>query len=93
VLNGLTAHSWGVLVNVSDNTDCWHFRFDVPVFREWYNSTTDPIPNPFILEPAQYCVVEETYTTPGGMDITGDVAHADLGSDLKIQVYEYSYPD
>jgi hypothetical protein len=87
------AVAWGVLINVSDNTDCWHFRFDVPVFDDWYNPTTDPKVPSGILDDTQYCVVEETYTAPDGTVITGDVPHADLGSDLKIQVYEYSYPD
>ncbi len=68
-----------------DICDCWHITFDVPVFEEWYNPGTDPNPDPNILPEGTYCVVEE--------DICGQtvlVPHADLGSNLKIQVFEYS---
>jgi hypothetical protein len=80
----------GNLSTPSDLIDTWHLVFDVPVFREWYNPTTDPNPDPNILEPDQYCVVNET-VTENGYTVEGLVPHADLGADLKIQVFGYSY--
>lgn len=81
--------AWGNLNSNNNKCDVWHLIINVPVFREWYNPTTDP-KLPGILEPEQYCVVDETCEdcpTP----FTGKVPHADLGNDLKIQVIAYSY--
>ncbi|MFC1958958.1 hypothetical protein ACFLV6_03505, partial [Chloroflexota bacterium] len=71
--------------------DIWDVILDVPVFEEWYNDTTDPILDPNILTPAQYCVITESFIGDDGEVISGQVPHADLGADLKIQVWGFSY--
>lgn len=71
-----------------DLCDDWHLTFDVPVFDKYYNPDTDPkVPSGFlVLADNDYVIVDET--------VCGQVVkvpHADLGSNLKIQVCQYSY--
>ena len=71
-----------------DRCDEWHIRFAVPVFDKWYNATTDPkTPSGILVYDNQdYVIVTENVC---GQDVL--VPHADMGSNLKIQVLEYSY--
>ena len=71
-----------------DLCDYWHMTFDVPVFDKYYNSSTDPRTPSGVLVYANddYIITEET--------VCGQVVkvpHADLGSNLKIQVINFSY--
>ena len=86
--------AWGHLDAATDNHDIWHLKFYSPVFDLWSNNTTDPLGNwPHVLYLANldYAIVSENFTASDGMLVIGDVPHADLGSNLKIQVYDYSY--
>jgi hypothetical protein len=70
-------------LNLGEPCDQIHFIIDPPVFDKWYNEMTDPRIPSGILEEGEYCVVEELIC-----DELVDVPHADLGSDLKIQVVD-----
>ncbi len=86
------AIAWGEMVKVipepetgpaGDLCDTWHLVFDVPVFDKWYNPDTDPkVPGGILYyDDDDYVIVDET--------VCGQVVkvpHADLGSNLKIQV-------
>ncbi len=103
--SGYVKWGWGHLDKASDPSDVWHLKFNVPVFDAWWNNGTDPNVNyPHILYSTpgdgditneDYIVVSEnfTYTYPDGTQVLveGDVPHADLGNNLKIQVVAYSY--
>jgi len=75
--------------STGDLCDTFHFTFNVPVFRNWYNTITDPLVHPGpvnVLEPNQYVVVNETIC--GVTNVP--VPQADLGINLKIQVSGFS---
>ena len=85
---------WGMLNKAGDDNDTWHFGLWVPIFDQNYNEGTDPLapyPNILYLADQDYAIVSENFTADDGTVVTGDVPHADLGSNLKIQVYAYSY--
>lgn len=98
-----TKWGWGMLNKRTDPYDIWHLAFNVPVFDQWYNEHTDPLaPYPYILYYTDddqcnddYAIVSENFTVTfadgSTKVIEGDVPHADLGNNLKIQVYDYSY--
>ena len=95
---GYVKWGWGHLDKSTDPSDIWHLKFYVPVFDGWFNSSTDPYPDyPYVLHYSdnvserEYEIVSENFTASDGEVIWGDVPHADLGSNLKIQVYAYSY--
>ena len=100
---GYVKWGWGHLDKASDPSDVWHLKFNVPVFDMWSNNGTDPNPNyQYILYYTDngimdddYSIVSEnfTYTHADGSTtvVVGDVPHADLGNNLKIQVVAYSY--
>lgn len=91
---GYDKFAWGHLDKNTDPSDIWHLKFNVPVFDQWFNPTTDPLGNyPFVLYLADndYVVVSENFTAADGTVVTGPVPHADLGNNIKIQVYAYSY--
>jgi hypothetical protein len=73
-----------------DNCDTWGLKFDVPVFDKWYNEGTDPLIPSGVLGPDEYCLVEEWVGCTQCDYRWVEVPHADLGSNLKIQVMGYS---
>lgn len=94
VPSGYDKWGWGHLDKASDPSDTWHLKLYVPVFDQWFNPTTDPLGDyQYVLYLADndYVVVSESFTAADGTVVTNDVPHADLGSNLKIQVYAYSY--
>ena len=96
---GYVKMGWGHLDKATDPDDIWHLKFYVPVFDKWFNPTTDPLGNyPYVLYYTDdgvcnddYAIVSENFTASDGTLVVGDVPHADLGNNLKIQVYTYSY--
>jgi len=93
--------AWGEMFKYLDGTgdlcDAWHMTFDVPVFDAWYNPDTDPQTPSGILVFTDddvlnddYVIVTETFDC-AGRTISAPCPHADLGSNLKIQVYKFSY--
>ena len=78
-----------------DLIDEWHLIFDVPVFDDWYNPSTDPLTPSGILYYSDnvslrdYSLVLETVSDNNSgnfRSITNWVPHADLGGNLKFQV-------
>ena len=91
---GYVKWGWGHLDKATDPSDIWHFAFNVPVFDKWFNPSTDPAGDyPYVLyfDDDDYAIVSENFTASDNTTVVGDVPHADLGSNLKIQVYRYSY--
>ena len=81
--NGLMESIDYFYLNLGEPCDQIHFILDPPVFDKWYNELTDPrIPSGILVE-GEYCLVEEIICDAPVM-----VPHADLGSDLKIQVMD-----
>ena len=91
------AVAWGELFKIipepaagktGDLCDYWHLTFSVPVFDKWYNPTTDPIQpsGQLIYDDQDYYIVTENVC---GQMV--EVPHADLGSNLKIQIINFSY--
>jgi hypothetical protein len=90
---------WGHLHRAGDQSDIWHLQFHVPVFDRWSNNSTDPLGTwPYVLYYTDddtcnddYALVSENFTASDGTVVEADVPHADLGNNLKIQVYAYSW--
>jgi len=80
---GLYKYPDSFYLNQGAPCDQIHFIIDPPVFDKWYNVLTDPRTPSGILVEGEYCVVEEMICGEPVM-----VPHADLGSDLKIQVID-----
>ena len=87
---------WGVMhIDVTtpedewdgDVCDTWHLIFDVPVFDEYYNEYTDPrfISGTLKLADKDYELVTENICD----EYEVEVPHADLGNNLKFQVWEF----
>ena len=90
--------AWGELAKVvpepaqgptGDLCDWWHVALAVPVFDKWYNPETDPLTPGGILVYADgdYEIVTENICD----EYEVEVPHADLGGNMKIQVWEFSY--
>jgi hypothetical protein len=72
----------GKLSLPEDQCDMWQIVLDPPVFDEWYNELTDPREPSGVLKGDQYYTTEET----AACGFKALVPHADLGSNLTIQV-------
>jgi hypothetical protein len=74
-----------------DTCDYWHYVFDVPVFDNWWNENTDPrfisgilyYTDDDVCNDDYYLVSENICNTFPTL-----VPHADLGSNLKFQVWD-----
>lgn len=81
--DGLIAANATYLLTLGFPCDEIHFVIDPPVFEGFYNALTDPRTPSGIIPVEEYCLVVEDIC---GYDV--EVPHADLGNDLKIQVWD-----